>query len=102
MTGHAFIQHFIQNEEPLVVHVIRLYAIPVSLHMRSTFSFGFHSDQVFTCTLNRIRKGINSPLRSDLNPFRSSSIGLNKVFTLRIFSLIEPSIDYLFACKRSQ
>ncbi len=61
MTGHAFIQHFIQNEEPLVLRVIRHYAISASLHMRSPFSFGFQSDRVFTCTLNHIRKGINHP-----------------------------------------
>ncbi len=44
MTGHAFIQHFIQNEEPLVPHVICHYAISASLHMRSPFSLDFQSD----------------------------------------------------------
>ncbi len=39
MIGHAFIQHFIQKEEPLVPHVIRRYAISASLHMGSPFSF---------------------------------------------------------------
>ncbi len=65
MTGHTFIQHFIQKEEPLVPHIIRHYSISVSLHMHSPFSFGFQSDSVFTCTLNRIRKGINHPVQSD-------------------------------------
>ncbi len=42
MTGHAFIQHFIQNEELLVVCVIRHYAISASLHMCSPFiTFAF-------------------------------------------------------------
>ncbi len=63
MTGQAFI-HFIQL---LVLHVIGHYTISASLHMRSTFSFGFQSDRVFTCTLNRIRKGINHPLQSGRN-----------------------------------
>ncbi len=44
MTGHTFIQHFIQNEEPLVQRVIRHYAISASLHMRSPFSFSFQSE----------------------------------------------------------
>ncbi len=44
MTGHAFIQHFIHNEEPLVQSVIRHHAISASLHMRSPFSFSFQSD----------------------------------------------------------
>ncbi len=48
MTGHSFIQHFIQNEEPLVLRVIRHYSISASLHIRSSFSFGFQSDRVFT------------------------------------------------------
>ncbi len=61
MTGHAFIQHFIQKDEPLVPRVIRHYTISVSLHMRSPFSFSFQSNRVFTCTINRIRKGINTP-----------------------------------------
>ncbi len=74
MTGHAFIQHFIQNEEPLIPRVIRHQAISASLHMRSPFSFSFQSDRVFTCTLNHIRKGINHPLQSD-----------------KIFILIEPN-----------
>ncbi len=52
-TGHTFIQHFIQKEEPL----------------RSPFTFGFQSNRVFTCTLNHIRKGINHPLQSDRNVF---------------------------------
>ncbi len=40
MTGHAFIQHFIQKEEPLMPRVICHYDIFSSLHMRSPFSFG--------------------------------------------------------------
>ncbi len=104
MTGHALIQNFIQKDEPLIPHVICHYASSVSLHMRSPFSFGFQSDLVFTCTLNRIRKGINNPLQLDLN-FISSSIGSIKVSTLSFLSQIEPSIrlqtDYLVACNRS-
>ncbi len=76
MTGHAFIQHFIQKEEPLVPLVIRHYAISASLHKRSPFSFGFQSDRVFTRTLNRIRKGINHPLQSDRNVIQ---IELNRI-----------------------
>ncbi len=76
MTGHAFMQHFIQNEEPLVPRVIHHYAISASLHMRSPFIFGFQSDRVFTCTLNLIRKGINHPLQSDRN---SIPIELNRI-----------------------
>ncbi len=63
MTGHAFIQ----TEEQLLTRVIRNYAISASLHMHSPLSCGFPSDRVFTCTLNRIRKGINDPLQSDRN-----------------------------------
>ncbi len=36
MTGHAFIQHFIQKEEPLVQRVIRHYAIFSSLYIKSS------------------------------------------------------------------
>ncbi len=61
----AFIQHFIQKEEPLVLRVIRHYAISAALLMRSPFSFGFQSNRVFTRTLNRIRKGIKDPVQSD-------------------------------------
>ncbi len=84
MTGHAFIQHFIQNEEPLVPHVIRHCAISSSLHMRSPFCFGVQSDRVITCTLNRIRKGINHPFNSIEISFWSSSVGSIKVFTFSV------------------
>ncbi len=97
MTGHAFIQHFIQKEEPLVPGVIRQYTISASLHMRSPFSFGFQSDRVFTFTLNRIRKGINHPLQSDLNLI---PIELNLLFCL-IELAIWLQTDYLVACKCS-
>ncbi len=76
MTGHTFIQHYIQKEELLVPRVIRHYAISASLHMRRPFSFGLQSDRVFTCTLNRIRKGINHPLQSDRNFI---SIEINRI-----------------------
>ncbi len=85
ITGHAFIQYFIQKEEQLVLRVICHYAISGSLHMRSPFSFGVRSDRVFTCTLNRIRKGIN-------HPFIPIKLSWIKEFTWRLFSPTESSI----------
>jgi len=35
--------------------------------MRSPSSFGFQSYQVFICSLDQIRKGINHPFQSDRN-----------------------------------
>ncbi len=103
MTGHTFIQHFIQNEEPLVPRVIRHYAISAWLHMRSPFSFVFQSYRVFKCTLNRIR---TTPFNRIEISFWSCSIESIKVFRWRLFSPIEPSIrlqtNYLVACKHSQ
>ncbi len=60
---NAFIQHFIQNEEPLIVRHTSLCYLCVIAHAHS-FRFRFQSDRVFTCTLNRIRKGINRPFDS--------------------------------------
>lgn len=59
------VQLFIQLNEQLVPYVIFHYAI--SLHMHSPFSVGFQSDQVFTCTLGQIRKGMNHSFKSDQN-----------------------------------
>ncbi len=80
---------FIQKEELLVWRVICYYAIfYVTCTCAAHFSFGFQSDQAFTCTLNRIRKGINHPC-SIQSKFHSESI---KVFAWRLFSPIKPSI----------
>ncbi len=67
MTGHAFIQHFIQKVESLIPRIICHYAICASLHMRSSFNFRVQSNPVFTCTLNRIKIGINHPLQFNRN-----------------------------------
>ncbi len=58
-TGHSFITLY----EQLVPHVITLFLRHCTCAVLS--SFGFQSDQVFTCPLVRITKGINHPLRSD-------------------------------------
>ncbi len=45
-----------------------LTALNITLKLlRSHFSFGFQSDRVFTCALNRFSKGINHPFQSGLN-----------------------------------
>ncbi len=68
MRGHAFIQHFIQKEEPLLQRIIRHYAISASLHMRTSRNFQFRfSIRSSTRTLTRIRNEINHPLQSDKN-----------------------------------
>ncbi len=105
MTGHAFIQNFIQNEKPLVPRVIRNYVISASLHMRRSFSFGFQSDRVFTCTLNQIRNGINHPLQTDQNliPIKLNRIdyGVHVKPFLSDWVSLRLQTEYLVACKRS-
>ncbi len=105
MTGHAFIQNFTQNEEPLIPRVIRNYAISASLHMRRSFSFGFQSDRGFTCTLNQIRNGINYPLRTDQNliPIKLNRIdyGVHVKPFQSDWASLRLQTEYLVACKRS-
>ncbi len=54
-----------KNSSFLASYVITLFLLHCTCALLS--SFGFQSDQVFTCPLVRITKGINHPLRSDRN-----------------------------------
>ncbi len=58
---------FIHQEEQLIPCVILHYLFLLHCTCAVLSSFGFQSDQVFTCPLGRITKGINHPLRSDRN-----------------------------------
>ncbi len=84
MTGHAFIQPFIQNEELLTVRVI--------LHMLFL--------RQCTCAV------LSVSVFNLIECLHARSIGSIKVFTRSFFSPIEPSIllqtDYLVAFKRSR
>ncbi len=67
MTGHSFITLLFtrKNSSFRASYVITLFLRHCTCAVLS--SFVFQSDQVFTCPLVRITKGINHPLRSDRN-----------------------------------
>ncbi len=65
MTGHSFITLLFtrKNSSFRASYVITLFLRHCTCAVLSSFSF--QSEQVFTCPLVRITKGINHPLRSD-------------------------------------
>ncbi len=67
MTGHSFMTLLFtgKNSSFRASYVITLFLRLSTCAVLS--SFGFQSEQVFTCPLVRITKGINHPLRSDRN-----------------------------------
>ncbi len=67
MTGHSFITLLFTRKNSFfrASYVITLFLRHCTCAVLS--SFGFQSDQVFTCPLIRITKGIKHPLRSDRN-----------------------------------
>lgn len=58
--------HYIHQE--LVLCVIRQFTPYLHHYTCAEFSsFSFQSDQMFTCPIKRIRKGLNHPLQTNLN-----------------------------------